>query len=452
MTLYQTESSDGGLTWSAPRALFASSEIHLCEPGLIRSPDGRQLAVLLRENKRVKNAHLIVSNDEGRTWSDPRELPGALTGDRHTGKYAPDGRLFISFRDTTRESPTRGDWVGWVGTYDDIVHGREGQYRVRIMNNTKQADCAYPGVEVLPDGTLVTTTYGHWVKDEAPFVVSVRFKLGELDAKLPSARPPESSPSKPPRAARSVHLGYPGPDAEMFTAEMVIEKSVNGSYFMACGWDTGYFGLQQLRSPDDKVVIFSVWDPTKGDDPNAVGREDRVEVLMEGDGVRIKRFGGEGTGAQCMAPHDWRIGEPTRFLVRAETEAERTAYTAWVTRRDGDWWRLATFRTRTGGRLLRGSIRSSRISGATRKVWPRPGQAKFRNIWLKPPSSDWINVTRARFTASNADWESKENIDASVEGDAFRLATGGAIKARTALRSFLEVPQAGGTPPGAPNQ
>ena len=186
MTLYQTESHDGGLTWDGPLALFASSDIHLCEPGLIRSPDDKQLVVLLRENLRHRNSHVIFSNDEGRTWTPPRELPAALTGDRHVGKYAPDGRLFISFRDMTRESATKGDWVGWVGTFEDIVAGREGQYRVRIMHNTKDADCAYPGVEVLPDGTFVATTYGHWTKDESPYVVSVRFKLSELDAKLKS--------------------------------------------------------------------------------------------------------------------------------------------------------------------------------------------------------------------------------------------------------------------------
>ncbi|HZJ16824.1 MAG TPA: sialidase family protein [Chthoniobacteraceae bacterium] len=184
MTLLQTESRDGGLTWDAPRELFASSEMHLCEPGLIRSPNGQQIAVLLRENRRLRNSHVIFSDDEGRTWTAPRELPGALTGDRHTAKYAPDGRLFISFRDTTRESATKGDWVGWVGTYEDIVQGREGQYRVRLMANTKGIDCAYPGVEVLPDGTFVTTTYGHWTAGESPYVVSVRFKIEELDAHL----------------------------------------------------------------------------------------------------------------------------------------------------------------------------------------------------------------------------------------------------------------------------
>ncbi len=180
-TLYKTFSSDGGLSWSLPEAVLETRDIHLCEPGIVRSPDGLQLAALLRENSRTRNSFVIFSDDEGQTWSAPRELPGALTGDRHTAKYAPDGRLLVSFRDMALESPTQGDWVAWVGTYQDIVKGDEGQYRVRLMDNTKDADCAYPGVEVLPDGTFVLTTYGHWVAGEEPFIVSVRLELRELD-------------------------------------------------------------------------------------------------------------------------------------------------------------------------------------------------------------------------------------------------------------------------------
>lgn len=182
--VYQTRSADGGLHWGEPTVIATSPPLLFCEPGLIRSPDGKQLAVLLRENSRKRNSYLITSNDEGKTWSAPRELPGALTGDRHVGKYAPDGRLFLSFRDTTRDSRTYGDWVGWVGTYDDIVQGREGQYRVRIMDNHQKIDCAYPGVEVLPDGTFVTTTYGHWSPGATASIRSVRFTLAELDAML----------------------------------------------------------------------------------------------------------------------------------------------------------------------------------------------------------------------------------------------------------------------------
>jgi hypothetical protein len=182
--LFQTFSDDGGLTWSFPEVVFQSSEVHLCEPGIVRSPDGKQLAVLLRENRRVKNSHIIFSDDEAKTWSQPRELPNELTGDRHTGKYLPDGRLFLSFRDRTPKhwtSPTAGDWVGWIGSYDDLVKGRSGQYRLRLKDNHKGSDCAYPGVECLPDGTIVTTTYGHWEKDESPYILSVRFRGDQID-------------------------------------------------------------------------------------------------------------------------------------------------------------------------------------------------------------------------------------------------------------------------------
>jgi hypothetical protein len=187
ITLYKTFSRDGGLTWSFPEAVYASSEVHLCEPGCIRSPDGKQLAVLLRENRRIKNSHVIFSSDEGKTWTEPRELPLTLTGDRHTGKYAPDGRLFITFRCRSprakaEDRPFEGDWVGWVGTYENIVQGNQGQYVLRMKDNTKGYDTTYPGVEVLPDGTFVTTTYGHWDKGEEPYILSVRFKMEQLDA------------------------------------------------------------------------------------------------------------------------------------------------------------------------------------------------------------------------------------------------------------------------------
>ncbi len=185
--VYRTVSKDGGLTWSAPEVVTSHPVAHLCEPGFIRSPDGNTVALLLRENSRRMNSFVIFSNDECETWSEPREVPGALTGDRHTGKYAPDGRLFISFRDRTLDSPTWGDWVGWVGTWEDIMRNREGQYRVRLMANHQSADCAYPAVEILPDGTFVTTTYGHWTEGASPYIVSVRFTLEELDVKASGA-------------------------------------------------------------------------------------------------------------------------------------------------------------------------------------------------------------------------------------------------------------------------
>ncbi len=179
--VYRVLSGDGGLTWSEPEPLVSHPEAHLCEPGLVRSPDGQTIAMLLRENSREFNSFISFSEGEGDTWTEPVELPGARTGDRHQAVYGRGGRLFISFRDRTHETPTPGDWVGWVGTWQDLVNLREGQYRVRIKENFKGGDCAYPALEVLPDGTIITTTYGHWTEGEEPWILSVRFRLAELD-------------------------------------------------------------------------------------------------------------------------------------------------------------------------------------------------------------------------------------------------------------------------------
>ncbi len=60
------------------------------------------------------------------------------------------------------------------------------------MDNLVDADAAYPGVELLaggPDrGMIVATSYGHWTAGEEPYIVSVRFRLEELDEQLAAGR------------------------------------------------------------------------------------------------------------------------------------------------------------------------------------------------------------------------------------------------------------------------
>ena len=79
-------------------------------------------------------------------------------------------------------SPTAGDWVAWVGTYQDLVEGGEGQYRIRLKDNTKGSDCAYPALEALPDGTILATTYGHWDEGMPPYVIARHLNIDHLDA------------------------------------------------------------------------------------------------------------------------------------------------------------------------------------------------------------------------------------------------------------------------------
>lgn len=178
-------STDGGLTWSERLPVPASWETSLEVPTIYRVIDaeGRKRLILFSGLYPARLAH---SEDEDKTWSDPRPLPNELTGDRHVLKYAPDGRILAVFRDraVNRQSPTDGDWVGWVGTWKDLVKGRKGEYGIRFKDNKHDWDCCYPGVELLPDGTFVVTTYGHWEEFKEPYIISVRFTLNELDEKL----------------------------------------------------------------------------------------------------------------------------------------------------------------------------------------------------------------------------------------------------------------------------
>lgn len=189
--VYSTTSKDGGLSWGNPQIVVADPFFDLCEPGVVRSPDGNQIAMLLRENSRVYNSAVIFSDDEGHTWSQPRELPSALTGDRHQCLYAPDGRLVITFRDHAFQSPHQGDFVAWVGKYEDLVAGTEGQYRIRLLDNKSQWDCGYPAFEVFSDGTFFAASYGKWDADQTNYIMGTRFSLSEIDRKaqsLPSVR------------------------------------------------------------------------------------------------------------------------------------------------------------------------------------------------------------------------------------------------------------------------
>ncbi|MBI5759027.1 MAG: DUF3472 domain-containing protein [Planctomycetales bacterium] len=258
-------------------------------------------------------------------------------------------------------------------------------------------------------------------------------------------------PAAEPRAARSVHLGWDAPPADAFYLDMTIDQSTPGSYFMACGWDTGYFGLQELGD-GKKVVIFSVWDPTKGDDQKAVPLDQRVELLHSDPDVRIRRFGGEGTGGQCMGPFAWKIGETHRFAVRATIEDKKTAYAGYIFRPETQRWRhLVTFRTRTDGKPLRGLYSFIEDFRRDTKSVHDVRRARFGNGWVRVTTGEWKPITQARFTASGAEWEAKDSIDAGTSDGAWFLATGGATKTSTPLKSRIEQPApANAKPPTLP--
>lgn len=240
-------------------------------------------------------------------------------------------------------------------------------------------------------------------------------------------------------ACRSVHLGYSAGEGNAFCVEVQVDSSAEGTYFMVCGWDSGYFGLQELAD-GKKLILFSVWDPNDNDDPNSVPEEKRVRTLHKDDQVRVGRFGGEGTGGQSFFDYNWKIGEPYRFLVKGKRNGDRSEYSGYFfVPEQNSWKHLVTFSTPNGGKLLKGhysfveDFRRDRVSATKTR------RAHFFNGWVQAPSGDWQPITKARFTA---DANPVVNIDAGIDGDRFFLATGGAVtNEHFSLGKFMALPE-----------
>ena len=185
LTLWQSISTDGGLTWGASTKVGEGAGKDPCEPCLIRDPSGKQLICIVRENRRKGHSLMMTSNDEGKTWSYLKETPWGITGDRHVIKYTQDGRLIAVFRDMAPNSPTKGHFVAWVGTPNDLKQGLSGQYKIKLLHSYAGWDCGYPGLEILPDGTILAITYiKHKPGKEKHSIVGIRFHLDEIDKRF----------------------------------------------------------------------------------------------------------------------------------------------------------------------------------------------------------------------------------------------------------------------------
>lgn len=249
-------------------------------------------------------------------------------------------------------------------------------------------------------------------------------------------------------ACRSVHLGYPAGEVVAYYNEVTVRESAVGSYFMVCGWNKGYFGIQELGN-GKKLAIFSVWDSDQND-PKAVQEDHRVKLLHKDEKVRIGRFGGEGTGGQSFFDYDWKNGETYRFLVTAKPDGLRTEYAGYFyVPEDKAWKHLVTFSTITGGKHLGGyysfveDFKRDKVS--TTKV----RQAEFGNGWVQAKDGVWQALSKARFTA---DRNPVTNIDAGIVGGRFFLATGGDTKnTGPRLNDTMELPAAAEKPKPPPD-
>ena len=77
--IMQVETTDGGLTWEEPTLVLDPPKGTIpCEPFAFRSPDGKEICCLIRENSHKGRSMVAFSSDEGKTWSKSIDTPWAL--------------------------------------------------------------------------------------------------------------------------------------------------------------------------------------------------------------------------------------------------------------------------------------------------------------------------------------------------------------------------------------
>ncbi len=231
------------------------------------------------------------------------------------------------------------------------------------------------------------------------------------------------------RRGPSVHMGYalPNENIEWFYNEVVVpeEGDIPSSYYMACGFGQGYFGMQN-NTPYKRRVLFSVWSPYETDNAAEIPDSLRVVLLRKGEGVTVQDFGNEGSGGQSFMHYDWKAGERCRFLMGVKPDDNgNTVYTAYFFDNNMGKWRLvASFRRPKISTWYTGA--HSFLENFNPVMGYINRKACYGNQWARTADGRWLPVTQARFTC-DATGHHRHRLDytGGVEGETFFLSMGG---------------------------
>jgi len=242
------------------------------------------------------------------------------------------------------------------------------------------------------------------------------------------------------RRGPSVHMNYEVPaSTEYFYSEVTVPvgQDAVGSYVMANGFGEGYFGIQ-VNAPDERRVLFSVWDPPSGG---------RTTLVRKGPGVVDNTFGGEGTGGQSYLAFNWVAGQTYRFLTRARPdEANCTHYSAWFFAPEAGPWRfLATWkRPNTSTHLVRCHSFLENFLDFNGFLGRR---ACFGNQWARSAAGVWTELTQGRFTGDEtARKQQRMDFAGGLDGGQFYLRNGGFFDDYVALNQTYRRPATGRRP------
>ncbi|OHV96082.1 nematoblast specific protein [Janthinobacterium lividum] len=221
------------------------------------------------------------------------------------------------------------------------------------------------------------------------------------------------------RRGPSVHMGYTVPaNTEYFYNEMTIPvgQDTIGSYFMANGFGQGYMGIQ-VKSPDERRILFSVWDADNGA---------KTTLVSKGEGVIDNAFGGEGTGGQTYLSYNWAAGTTYRFITRAHPDGKGGSdYSAWFFAPEtGKWRYIATWKRPAISTYL--TRVHSFLENFIDTLGHTERRVQFGNQWARNVSGAWSEVTAGRYTgdatATNAQ---RMDYAGGLENGRFYLRNGG---------------------------
>jgi len=319
------------------------------------------------------------------------------------------------------------------------------------------------------DGNVVEDHYaGEWPVKDTGYVsikIMAKSKTGDIYADIPSLKLTGTGIKESTsfvknnegdffywgRRGPSVHLGYVVPDnknAEWFYNEVTVPKNndVLGSYFMACGFGEGYFGMQ-VNSATERHILFSVWSPFSTDDPKKIPDDQKIVMLKKGANVHTGEFGSEGSGGQSYMLYNWKAGNTYKFLVRAKPDGNNhTTYTAWFFAPElNEWHLIASFsrpQTNTYLKHLHSFLENfdPEQGTITRKVY-------FNNECIADENGKWTELTKARFTADNTGAKGyRMDYSGGVDGKTFYLKNCGFFNNYTTRNIFFERPVTGKMP------
>lgn len=248
------------------------------------------------------------------------------------------------------------------------------------------------------------------------------------------------------RRGPSVHFNYPFSDsikATWFYNELTVPEGqdVIGSYYMAIGFGEGYFGIQ-VNSATERRILFSVWSPSKTDDPKSISEGKRITMLKKGEGVYTGEFGNEGSGGQSFLRYNWKAGATYKFLLGGTPDNNgNTIYTAYIfVPEKKNWTLIASFKRPKTITYLK------RFHSFLENFIPEQGNKErrvlFNNEWICDVNGYWTELNKASFTYDNtASKGYRMDYAGGIEKGNFYLKNCGFFNQYTSYKKSFERPK-----------